>query len=152
MEAKEWGGGILAPEVNNIALQSQKSTSSIRLVRLSQFLQEVVAKRKLPPGTYGSRPPKVLMKMDIEGSEVDVLPDILLNGGLGAVNGLQIEFHDRLEVIPERQAASLQLDKILYELSILCTNLQSSGYDFNLISIDDETYGTSDFPLPNCNS
>ena len=105
MDMKEWGGGILPPEVNNIALESQKSTKKIRLVRLSQFLLEKVARRKLPQALEGEGPPRVLMKMDIEGSEVDVLPDILFNGGLGVVNGLMIEFHERLEKLPERKMA-----------------------------------------------
>ena len=49
MAQKEWGGGILSPDVNNIALESQKSAKPIKLVRLSQFLLETVGRRKLPP-------------------------------------------------------------------------------------------------------
>ena len=107
----EWGGGILSPAVNNIALETKKALKPISLVRLSQFLVHVVGKRKLPPSSPEAqqRPPKVLMKMDIEGSEIDVLPDILFNGGLSVIHGLFIEFHRRLEKNPKRQKAHKQV-------------------------------------------
>ncbi len=33
---------------------------------------------------------KVLMKMDIEGSEVEVLPDLLMQGSLQYIDGLMV--------------------------------------------------------------
>jgi len=150
MAMKEWGGGILSPDVNAIALEAQKSAKPIRLVRLSQFLLQTVGRRKLPPATKGQGPPRVLMKMDIEGSEIDVLPDILFNGGLSAVNGLMIEFHSRLEKLPQRKASHQKLNDILNQLSSFSKNLPSSGYDFSIVNLDDETYGTSNEPLPKC--
>ena len=107
MAMKEWGGGILPPSVNNIA--NGLPAHNIRLVRLADFLKNEVSRRNLPKVPNGQMPPRVLMKMDIEGSEIDVLPDILFNGGLAAINGLIIEFHERLEIIPERQKAHHQV-------------------------------------------
>ena len=55
-------------------------------------------------------PPKVLMKMDIEGSEIDVLPDVLFNGGLGAINGLMVEMkHEWMQKIQARKDAHKQV-------------------------------------------
>ena len=105
MDMKEWGGGILSPDVNKKALETQKSNKPIRLIRLSQFLLQTVGTRKLPTVTKGQVPPRVLMKMDIEGSELDVLPDIIFNGGLSVVNGLMIEFHSKMETLPHRKVA-----------------------------------------------
>lgn len=145
----EWGGGILSPQVNSIALEAKKAPTPIRLLRLSQFLLDVVGKRKLPPSPGGGQPPKVLMKMDIEGSEIVVLPDILFNGGLSVINGLFIEFHERLEKIPSRRKAHKQLKEILDRLSDFTKTLKGEK-TFNLIDVDDETYGTSNEPLPHC--
>ena len=94
--------------MNNRALDAKKAP--IRLLRLSQFLLDVVGKRKLPPSPGGGQPPTVLMKMDIEGSEIDVLPDILFNGGLSVINGLFIEFHERMEKKPSRKKAHKQVN------------------------------------------
>ena len=54
---------------------------------------------------------KVVVKMDIEGSEVDVIPDLIFNGGLAHTNLLLIEWHPRAERIAERKAAHF---KVLY--------------------------------------
>jgi len=155
MAYKEWGGGILPPEVNNIALADQKSSVPITLLRLSEYLTNVVAKRKIPSLGQDVKlmTPKVLMKMDIEGSEIDVLPDILFNGGLGAVNGLMIEFHERLEKLEARKAAHRKLEKILQDMSEFSksmSNVNDGAYSFEIVNIDDETYGTSSVDLPSC--
>ena len=42
------------------------------------------------------KPPTVLMKMDIEGSEVEVLPDMLWRGAMSHIDRVLIEFHTRL--------------------------------------------------------
>ena len=40
---------------------------------------------------------RVLMKMDIEGSEIDVILDIILIRGLQYVNKVITEWHERLK-------------------------------------------------------
>jgi len=147
----EWGGGILSPKVNSISLESKKSNKTIHLLRLSQFLLDVVGKRKLPSkGSSSRRPPTVVMKMDIEGSEIDVLPDILFNGGLGVINALVIEFHERLEKIPTRKAAHNQLQEILHKLNDFTESIKDDHYNFKIINVDDESYGNSNERLPHC--
>ena len=42
-------------------------------------------------------PPRVLMKMNIEGSEIDVNPDIIFTRDLQYVNKVMTEWHERLE-------------------------------------------------------
>ena len=44
----------------------------------------------------GKKAPTVLMKMDIEGSEVDVLPDMMRSGAMSHIDTALIEFHARL--------------------------------------------------------
>ena len=52
------------------------------------------AKRGRPSST--TRPPTVIMKMDIEGSEVEVLTDLLLSGAMAHIDATMVEFHTRL--------------------------------------------------------
>ena len=90
--------------------------------------------------------------MDIEGSEVDVLPDVLYTGGLQFVNNLMIEWHDRLEKLENRRKAQKQLRFIVQILSEHTKTMKAnnSKFNFNLINLDDETYYTSKFELPHC--
>ena len=39
---------------------------------------------------------KVVMKLDIEGSEVEVLPDLALTGAMEHINVIMAEWHTRL--------------------------------------------------------
>ena len=45
----------------------------------------------------------MLMKMDIEGSEVDVLPDLMWSGAISHIDTALIEFHPRLSKDPFRE-------------------------------------------------
>ena len=46
-------------------------------MKLSDLIMGQVSRRRLPRSPDPTSPPKVLMKLDIEGSEVEVLPDLL---------------------------------------------------------------------------
>ena len=152
----EWGGGILAPDVNNIAIEPKRHNHNVTLIRLSEFLKDVVATRKLPKVQregIGSketvfRQPRVVMKMDIEGSEVDVVPDLIFTGGLQLINSIMVEWHERLEKLPERIESQKILSEMIENLSEYSKKM--STFDFNLVNIDDETYFDSRFDLPTC--
>ena len=58
---------------------------------LSDILKNDVGKRKPPLKIDEDDLLRVLMKMDIEGSEIDVIPDIIFTGGLQYVNKVMIE-------------------------------------------------------------
>ena len=155
----EWGGGILSPKINKIAVEAKAidKTSEkfqvVKLIRLSDFLKNIVGTRKLPNLTNPSlATPNVVMKMDIEGSEVDVIPDVLYTGGLQFVNNLMIEWHDRFEKLKSRKKAQQELRSIVQTLSEHTKTIKASNskFNFNLIDLDDETYHTSKFELPSC--
>eukprot|EP00523_Entomoneis_sp_CCMP467_P014966 CAMPEP_0168766972 /NCGR_PEP_ID=MMETSP0725-20121227/1114_1 /TAXON_ID=265536 /ORGANISM="Amphiprora sp., Strain CCMP467" /LENGTH=325 /DNA_ID=CAMNT_0008816271 /DNA_START=22 /DNA_END=999 /DNA_ORIENTATION=+ len=57
----------------------------IPVFRLSHFILSEIVPRKLPPylsGITSARRPTIVMKMDIEGSEYLVFPDLLVTGAL----------------------------------------------------------------------
>ena len=152
----EWGGGILAPNFNNIAVEPKHHNHNVTLIRLSEFLKDVVATRKLPKlqregiGSKEtvSRQPRVVMKMDIEGSEVDVIPDLIFTGGLQFINSIMVEWHERLEKLTERIESQKILSEVIENLSEYSRMM--STFDFSLVNLDDETYFDSRFDLPKC--
>ena len=153
----EWGGGILSQNIINIAVDNVTNKEKpkfkiVNLLRLSEFLKNIVGKRKLPAPPSKSFPPKVVMKMDIEGSEVDVMPDLIFTGGLQHVNSIMVEWHGRLEKLPKRKKAHQELELIIKSLSEFSTTMKGHGgkFDFNLVNLDDETYYLSKFGFPKC--
>ena len=158
----QWGSGILPPDLNSIAwnrsrLFKNQTPSTVNVISLRNFLQNVVGKRKIPSVNYKSVKPKVVMKMDVEGSEVDIIPDLLFRGGLEHVNNLMLEWHRRLEVLPDRRKAQEYLEEIIPLLDKYATVMSfrakaenTEYYDFKLETVDDERYFNSTFKLPKC--
>lgn len=74
------------------------SQKLVNVIRLSDFINNVVATRSIPSSPAdgageGLKQPSVLMKIDIEGSELDVVSDLLLSGCLKHIDLAMIEWH-----------------------------------------------------------
>ena len=71
---------------------------SFRLLRLSDYILKKVITRKLPDDLDDKvleKKPSVVMKLDIEGSELEVLTDLLVTGSLQHIDFLTVEYHAR---------------------------------------------------------
>ena len=63
---QEWGAGIVSDNTNT----EENSTTTVNVLRLSEFILDTVATRELPKAENNkpwTREPTVLMKLDIEG-------------------------------------------------------------------------------------
>ena len=87
--------------------------------------------------------------MDIEGSEIDVLPDLIFTGSLQFINILMVEWHNNRETLKSRKTIQSSLQNML---NVYTNNSKENGglFDFKLINLDDETYFMSSFDLPKC--
>ena len=127
-----------------------KNFLEIALLRLSKFVNEVVAKRRIPkPRISSPLPPSVVMKMDIEGSEVEVVPDLVLEGSFTHINRVMIEWHEGLASSMNRLEATKKARGMVERLESL-TKEGKNEEAFKIIAMDDETYFASSFPLPRC--
>lgn len=73
----EWGGSIVSDQRSNQGTVA----GTVKKLRLADYVLERVKTRKIPesiPNEY----PSVLMKVDIEGSELEVLTDMIVSGAL----------------------------------------------------------------------
>lgn len=106
----EWGGSIVASNKN-----LKNSTGTVRLIRLADLILKKVAKRRLPKQKSLKerlmRLPKVLMKVDIEGTQVqqggqmmfllfgptgaelEVISDLIMSGAIKHVDQTMVEWH-----------------------------------------------------------
>lgn len=87
---------------------------------------------------------RIVMKMDIEGSELTVLPNLLIHGLLCKIDLLFIEWHPHLKIIPETQLKAFQ--SFFVSLDKLHADYHCA---FHMTEMDDETYfeGNDPFPL-----
>jgi hypothetical protein len=90
------------------------------------------------------------MKIDIEGSELEVITDLIITGALQHVNFTFAEFH------PLSFSPSEQRSQRLKDLQFISKWLSEVSVQFKLLSrvhvdtMDDESFYTSDFALPDC--
>ena len=66
--------------------------------RLSDYILQKVISRKLPDDLSEEmleKKPSVVMKLDIEGSELEVLTDLLVTGSLQHIDLLNVEYHSQ---------------------------------------------------------
>ena len=63
--------------------------SDVKVVRIAQYINEVVATRKLPEGRKGS----VLMKLDVEGGELEIVADLIMSGALANIDNILVDWN-----------------------------------------------------------
>lgn len=90
------------------------------------------------------------MKLDIEGSELEVLTDLIVSGALHHVDFAAVEYHSSsFDASDVRSTFIDGLRKAVDTLAFLSKKLRLKS-ELNVVNFDDETYGNTVFPLPNC--
>lgn len=129
----------------------------VNLIRLSDFINNVVATRKIPFNSASSKEnfkaPTVIMKLDIEGSEVDVVSDLLFSGSLRYLDVAMIEWHQDIMEDANFRRRAIMLSHIVTAISQydqLRGSVRPDKRHFEALKFDDETYYSSNFELPKC--
>jgi len=126
----------------------------IDAIDFASWVNSHIHQRRVPPARLPNDPPEaVLMKMDIEGSEFDVLGKMVASGALCNISAGTIEWHDTL--FPEwcdRPQTHCELKPSLLSLIAAmrrygCAFLTSDDILQGQL-VDDEVYNFDGVPLP----
>jgi len=132
---------------------------TVQVVRFAKFVTDVVGKRKLP-NSAGVTKPRVVIKADIEGAELKIIPDMVVTGAFGHVDNLHMEWHGNASYRQGREAA--MISKLAPAITALSELTISEGieHQFTVEEMDDETYtglliykpwgDYSELPVPTC--
>lgn len=147
------------PSENGFSAHGKKAGIQriVPIIRLASWIQNEVEGRDIPKPHFNSGPPKVVMKLDIEGLEFRVFPDLITTGALcNNVHYLLGEFHHRnhgymypMNLTVDGQHAlhhkmeGLQLEKEMFRLIDISDNCMTR-YTLK----DDESYTTDPHKLP----
>jgi hypothetical protein len=144
---QEWGGSILKSRV------AKKPAGVTKMIRLADYILNKVVKRQLPSSLSSNdldRKPNVIMKLDIEGSELEVMTDLVVTGALQHLDLAFVEYHplsfDKDDV---RTNYIKGLAKAVDTINFLSKKLRLKTM-YNVLSFDDESYSNTTFPLPQC--
>jgi hypothetical protein len=112
-----------------------------RMMDLARFIKEEVHERLRPDGVG---PGAVVMKVDVEGAELDLLPDLMLRGALCDVHTLYVEFHQNPMKKQPPRVNQRYLQMVHFLSGALRGKNASKPLDSDcpvvLATIDDETY------------
>jgi len=111
----------------------------VKVMRLAKFITDVVAKRKLPVSAKVVTP-KVVIKADIEGAELKIIPDMLITGALNYVDNLHMEWHGEASYRQGREPT--MISKLAPAITAIADLTKREGFDHQLEveEMDDETY------------
>ena len=117
-----WGGKLIAGSGGGGEVQ-------IPVISLANFIRAVLL-RQVPPADGSFSEPRIVMKLDCEGRELEMLQRLADEGLLCNISFIYLEFH-----VPS-------------DLTSLRSSLAESLCETEIVVLDDESYGTSNEPLP----
>lgn len=122
--------------------------TEVRQIRIADFIKKVVATRRFQSGHKNSDeyPPSVVMKLDVEGRELDVVPDLVMSGALQHLDCLYIDW------TRDRWTDASLVRKLSDAMNILSTTAKDRGllHTTEVHDSDDESYYAYNGPLPQC--
>jgi len=143
----EWGASIVKSK------KAYKPVGVAKMMRLSDYILQKVITRKLPNPLSTEvleQKPNVVVKLDIEGSELEVLTDLLVTGSLQHVDFISAEYHPlSFTRVDERRSFIQGLEKALDTITYLSQRLRLNSV-INVKNFEDESYAKVKYPLPDC--
>lgn len=143
----EWGASIVKSK------KAFRPVGVAKMIRLSDYILHKVITRKLPNPMSANRheqKPNVVIKLDIEGSELEILTDLLVTGSLQHIDFISTEYHPKsFTRVDERRAFIEGLEKALDTITYLSQRLRLNSV-INVKNFEDESYGKVMYPLPEC--
>ena len=133
--------------------QRGRNQSEVRVPSVSfNTVLAQIGRRRLPAGHH----PCVLVKMDIEGSEFAVVPQVMMSGNLcRVVDYFSVEWHARfapLQLHPKQRLDLATRDGARSAASlvqaVMADGGRAAGCLTNVFEVDDESYVHDGVPLP----
>ncbi len=146
------GGKVIVVQ-DSESSSSLSSATPVKTTRLSRFILETVATRRLPPEDgVGS----VLLKLDVEGAELEVMADLIATGAAGRLRRILVEWHDQDHddedegEEEDRPRFTRGLRKAAEIISYLSRALELPDR-VDVVAFDDESYFDQQISLVGCN-
>jgi len=132
---------ILAPQEVN----STGTSVDISTVRIAKYVNDVVATRKIP---NVSTKPNVVIKLDVEGRELELMIDMMMSGALRHVDNIHIDWP-----LGDKNAPyQTELAKVKDSFKILSDFGTQLGLEHTveILHFDDETFYDDKTPITLC--
>ena len=150
-ERHEWGASMIAwqkdmKESKDAGSERTNGKTMVRTMDLAKYVLEHVAPRQLPVRSLDTAGAArgVLLKLDIEGSEHELIPHMIITGALCQVGAIFYEEHKFGSLIIEGKNDTI----FTSFFEAFAREYERESCPTAFLSADNESYGRSDFPLP----
>ena len=117
--------------MDNSSQQSNNAVDQVdnrKFVVIIDFINRIIKNRVIPDKLYDSDPPPtVVMKIDVDGQEIDIIPALIDSGVLCDINVLTVEWCRDLISTANQQSKLKQLHTIeadLFAVQKKCKNFE----------------------------
>ena len=100
------GGSIVKEHNSDLYEVIENNAIKVNLIDFSNYLASISCKFE-----------KIIVKMDIEGAEVDLLEHLIKEGTIGHISILYVEFHSQYQILSQSKITKNREHKILKLLS-----------------------------------
>ena len=104
------GGSIIKNHNSSLYQTSSKNAIKVDVINFSEYLEK-----------KSENFDKIIVKMDIEGAEVDLLEHLILRGSMKNIDILYVEFHSQYQQTQQSKATKDRELRILKSLSKIST-------------------------------
>jgi len=123
---------------------------NVRQIRIADFIKGVVATRRFErdPDSPNKYPPSVVMKLDVEGRELGIVPDLVMSGALQHIDNLHVDW------TKDDWTDESLVNQLSAAMSVLTTLGTERGlaHITEVVPLDDESYSDFKGPLPQCSA
>ena len=89
-------------KISVMKIRDNDVSVQLPVINLLNFIRYNISSRIIPDKIYDNDPPPtVIMKMDIEGEEMDIIPSLIDSGVLCDINVFTVEWHNHVDVKDE---------------------------------------------------
>uniref|UniRef100_A0A7S4JPP5 Methyltransferase FkbM domain-containing protein n=1 Tax=Odontella aurita TaxID=265563 RepID=A0A7S4JPP5_9STRA len=146
---EEWGFSV--KELSDV----MSTPEIVPSIRLASWIENHINKRHIPREPHyddgKGRGPKVVMKIDIEGSEFIVLPDLMLSGAMCGIDLIFGETHEAfapLHFEGHRPSLDTEYHASIITAALINTITTSRNCKTRFAPVDDESYLHDGVQLP----
>ena len=109
-------------------------------IRIAEFITDVVATRDIPGNVQGA----VVMKLDVEGKELEVIADLVMSGALSHLDNIHVDWTNDLLVDGKKVNKLAESIHFIYDLA----REKNLSHITEIDDTDDESFAefTGDFP------
>ena len=122
----------------------QNDTTEVKAIRIAEYINNVVGTRKIPENTNNRTNAAVVMKLDVEGKELEIMADLVMSGALQHLDNIHVDWttdpYTDQDAIHKMTTAMNFLTHMAREKNL--------SHITDIVDTDDESFAsfTGDFP------